>query len=103
MDQKILENAKIWANNTYFDTIDRQEILNLLGNGASRLRGKKSAYSFSYSDDKAVVSHHYTETPHSEGQSGSGGYRSLDYSDNSMLKDYELYGYPSFLPTKTQQ
>ncbi len=34
MDQKILENAKIWGSHTYFDQSDRQEILDLLADTA---------------------------------------------------------------------
>ncbi|MFP5386597.1 MAG: phospho-sugar mutase [Bacteriovoracia bacterium] len=30
MDQKIIENATLWGNNTYFSEADRKEILNLL-------------------------------------------------------------------------
>jgi phosphoglucomutase len=31
MDQKIIENATVWGNNTYFSENDRKEILSLLG------------------------------------------------------------------------
>lgn len=75
------------------DPEKQQEFLNLLGNGASRLRGKNSTYNFSLSGEKATIGIDYSEEPHSESQSGSGGHRNLDYSDDSMLKDYELYGF----------
>lgn len=72
------------------------EFLALLGNGASRLRGRESAYSISSNDDKQLQ-RDFTDEAYSESQSGEAGSRDLDYSDNSMLKDYELYGFPCMM------
>jgi hypothetical protein len=78
------------------DDNQRDAWIALISQGLSRLSGKMTKVKITLVDNKYIIDDSPTHEPYVEGFSSPAGSRNLDYSDFSMLKDFELHGCMGF-------